>query len=57
MFEGIHTALITPFRNGQVDEGALLAQDWAGFGQVSPAHYLTAAEVEDGTVDDEIDAL
>jgi hypothetical protein len=29
-------------------QGALLAQDWAGFGQVSPAHYLTAAEVEDG---------
>ena len=26
----------------------LLAQDWAGFGQVSPAHYLTAAEVEAG---------
>jgi hypothetical protein len=29
-------------------QGALLAQDWAGFGQVSPAHYLTAAEVEAG---------
>jgi hypothetical protein len=29
-------------------QGALLAQDWAGFGQVAPAHYLTAAEVEDG---------
>jgi hypothetical protein len=29
-------------------QGALLAQDWAGFGQVSQAHYLTAAEVEDG---------
>ena len=25
MFEGIHTALITPFRNGQVDEDALRA--------------------------------
>ncbi len=25
MFEGIHTALITPFRNGQVDEEALRA--------------------------------
>lgn len=29
-------------------QGALLCQDWAGFGQVSPAHFLTAAEVEDG---------
>ncbi|WP_020471363.1 hypothetical protein [Zavarzinella formosa] len=29
-------------------QGALLAQDWAGFGQVSPAHYLTAPEVEAG---------
>ncbi len=29
-------------------QGALLCQDWAGFGQVTPAHYLTAAEVEDG---------
>jgi hypothetical protein len=29
-------------------QGALLAQDWAGFGQVSPAHYLTAPEIEDG---------
>jgi len=29
-------------------QGALLGQDWAGFGQVTPAHYLTAAEVEDG---------
>lgn len=29
-------------------QGALLAQDWAGFGQVSPSHYLTAPEIEDG---------
>ena len=29
-------------------QGALLAQDWPGFGQVGPQHYLTAAEVEDG---------
>jgi hypothetical protein len=29
-------------------QGALLCQDWAGFGQVSPAHYLTAAEIDDG---------
>lgn len=29
-------------------QGALLAQDWPGFGQVGPPHYLTAAEVEDG---------
>lgn len=28
-------------------QGALLCQDWAGFGQVSPAHYLTAAEIGD----------
>ncbi len=28
-------------------QGALLCQDWAGFGQVTPAHYLTAAEVTD----------
>ncbi len=26
---------------------SLLCQDWAGFGQVSPAHYVTAAEVTD----------
>jgi hypothetical protein len=26
--------------------GALLCQDWPGFGQMKPAHYLTAAEVE-----------
>jgi hypothetical protein len=26
--------------------GALLCQDWAGFGNVTPQHYLTAAEVE-----------
>jgi hypothetical protein len=29
-------------------QGALLAQDWAGFGQVLPEHYLTAAEIEEG---------
>jgi hypothetical protein len=29
-------------------QGALLAQDWAGFGQVAPAHYLTSDEVEAG---------
>jgi hypothetical protein len=29
-------------------QGALLCQDWGGFGQVTPAHYLTAAEVESG---------
>ena len=28
-------------------QGALLCQDWAGFGQVSPDHYLTAAEIDD----------
>lgn len=28
-------------------QGALLCQDWAGFGQVTPAHYLTAGEVTD----------
>jgi len=29
-------------------QGALLCQDWPGFGQVAPAHYLTAPEVEPG---------
>lgn len=29
-------------------QGALLAQDWPGFGAVNPTHYLTAAEVEAG---------
>jgi hypothetical protein len=29
-------------------QGALLCQDWAGFGQVTPAHYLTAPEIEPG---------
>jgi hypothetical protein len=29
-------------------QGALLCQDWAGFGQVTPAHYLTAPEIEAG---------
>src|SRR5262249_61062252 len=28
--------------------GAVRALDWAGFGQVSPAHSVTAGEVEDG---------
>lgn len=28
-------------------QGALLCQDWSGFGGVNPAHYLTAAEVTD----------
>jgi hypothetical protein len=29
-------------------QGALLCQDWAGFGQVAPTHYLTAPEIEPG---------
>lgn len=29
-------------------QGALLCQDWAGFGQVNPNHYLTAPELEPG---------
>lgn len=29
-------------------QGALLCQDWAGFGQVAPAHYFTAPEIEPG---------
>lgn len=29
-------------------QGALLCQDWSGFGQISPAHYVTAAEIESG---------
>src|SRR5262249_2586598 len=28
-------------------QGALLCQDWAGFGSISPDHYLTAADVGD----------
>jgi hypothetical protein len=28
-------------------QGALLCQDWTGFGGVKPAHYLTAADVAD----------
>jgi hypothetical protein len=31
-------------------QGALLCQDWAGFGKVGPEHYLTADEI-DPTVD------
>jgi hypothetical protein len=27
-------------------QGALLCQDWPGFGRIKPDHYLTAAEVE-----------
>ncbi len=30
-------------------QGALLCQDWAGFGKVVPEHYLTAAELGQGT--------
>lgn len=30
-------------------QGALLCQDWAGFGKVGPEHYLTAAELGAGT--------
>jgi hypothetical protein len=29
-------------------QGAMLCQDWAGFGQVAPAHYLTGQEIEPG---------
>lgn len=29
-------------------QGALLCQDWAGFGQVAPDHYLTAGELGAG---------
>jgi hypothetical protein len=29
--------------------GALLCQDWPGFGRIKPEHYLTAAEVDAGT--------
>src|SRR5262249_49797564 len=29
----------------QSAQGALLCQDWAGFGQVAPAHYLTAPDI------------
>jgi hypothetical protein len=28
-------------------QGALLCQDWSGFGSVKPAHFLTAADVAD----------
>jgi hypothetical protein len=28
-------------------QGALLCQDWTGFGGINPAHYLTAADVTD----------
>jgi hypothetical protein len=28
-------------------QGALLCQDWSGFGSVQPAHFLTAADVSD----------
>ena len=28
-------------------QGALLCQDWSGFGSVQPAHFLTAADVAD----------
>jgi hypothetical protein len=31
------------------EQGALLYQDWAGFGKVGPEHYLTAAELGPGT--------
>jgi hypothetical protein len=28
-------------------QGALLCQDWSGFGSILPGHYLTAAEIQD----------
>jgi hypothetical protein len=28
------------------EQGALLCQDWPGFGKMKPEHYLTAAEIE-----------
>ncbi len=31
----------------QAAQGALLCQDWSGFGSVLPSHYLTAAEIGD----------
>lgn len=30
-------------------QGALLCQDWPGFGSIKPAHYLAAADIEKGT--------
>src|SRR5262249_34098820 len=32
----------------QSAQGALLCQDWAGFGQVAPAHSVTAPDIEPG---------
>ncbi|CAM3574842.1 hypothetical protein G4177_14760 [Corallococcus sp. ZKHCc1 1396] len=29
------------------DQGALLSQDWSGFGAMSPAHYVSAADIQD----------
>ncbi len=38
-----------PLGNAQqrAEQGALLCQDWSGFGSVKPAHYLTAADISD----------
>ena len=30
----------------RANQGALLCQDWSGFGKIKPAHYLTAAEID-----------
>jgi hypothetical protein len=34
-------------RNQPTDQGALLCQEWPGFGSVRPEHYLAAADIND----------
>jgi hypothetical protein len=48
LFTASHGMLVGPGRPQQQDvQGALLCQDWPGFGTIKPDHYLAAANVPD----------
>ncbi len=48
LFTASHGMLVGPGHpNQQAVQGALLAQDWPGFGKIGPDHYLAAADVPD----------
>ena len=48
LFTASHGMLVGPGRpQQQAVQGALLCQDWPGFGSIKPAHYLAATDVPD----------
>jgi hypothetical protein len=48
LFTASHGMKFNAGQDGQAtSQGALLCQDWPGFGSVRPAHFLTAADIAD----------